>query len=180
MKKPLLALSITVLALLVTFLAGACASYNIQPIAASALKDWTADKCSLPSGYIIYQPELYFSATITTEPSGKQTVAVSPLYLPNYQKAYRLTTHNFLGKADFSFTLTDGWKLTQIADKSDNTTVANTLASQLKTLLSAAGVDVKGVTEKSKTRTLLYRPAFDEKTGYFTNFVAITAIDDAN
>jgi len=180
MKKLLPVLFLVALALVTTLFTGGCASYDIQPIAASTLKEWGGEKGSLPSGYIIYQPELYFSATITQESSGKQTVTVSPLFLPNYQKPYRLTTHNFLGKADFTFALENGWKLTQISDKSDNTTVANTLAGQLKTLLTAVGVEVKGVAEKPKTRTLLYRPAFDEKTGYFTNFVAVAAVDDTN
>ncbi|MCX6908273.1 MAG: hypothetical protein NTY01_09545, partial [Verrucomicrobia bacterium] len=118
MKKLLPVLSLVALALVTAFLSGGCASYDIQPIAASKLKEWGEDKGSLPSGYIIYQPELYFSATITTEGTNKQTVTVAPLYLPNYQKPYRVTTHNFLAKADFSFTFDNGWKLTQITDKS--------------------------------------------------------------
>jgi len=39
-----------------------------------------------------------------------------------------VTTHNILAKADFTFNFENGWKLTSIADKRDNSTVANTLA----------------------------------------------------
>jgi len=178
-KLPIILLLVAV-SLGTAFLTGGCASYDIQPIAASTLKEWNNDKKSLPSGYIIYQPELYFSVSITESNQG-QTLTVTPQYLPNYQKPYRITTHNFLGKADFAFTLTDGWKLTQLSDKSDNTTLANTLASQLKTILSAGGIpDVKGPSGATpKTRTILYRPVFDEKTGFFTSFTQVGVIADS-
>ena len=116
MKKTLFFVS------LVAALTGGCAWYDIQPISASSLNNWGKTN-SLPEGYIFYQPELYFSATIVTDstaPTGKANITVTPLWLPNYQKPYRLTTHNFLAKADFSFNLENGWKLTQIADKGDN------------------------------------------------------------
>lgn len=183
MKKLLPVLSLVPLVLLTPFLGVGCASYSIQPIAASALKDWGRENGPLPLGYIFYQPELYFSATITVDPAtGKQSAVVTPLYLPNYQKPYRLTTHNFLGKSDFSFNFENGWKLTQIADKADNTAVANALAGQLKTILSAAGAAAlkSGEPRPPKTRTLLYRPIFDEKTGYFTGFAEVAGIDDTN
>ena len=181
MKKLPAILSLVAVSLMTAFLTGGCASYDIQPIAASTLKEWNNDKKSLPSGYIIYQPELYFSVSIT-ETSQGQTLTVTPLFLPNYQKPYRITTHNFLGKADFAFTLTDGWKLTQLSDKSDNTTLANTLASQLKTILTAGGIaDVKFAPGTApKTRTILYRPVFDEKTGFFKSFDHVGVIADSS
>jgi hypothetical protein len=157
---------------LVALLAGGCAWYKIQPISADSLNGWGRTNC-LPAGYIFYQPELYFSATIVTESTGstsKQTVTVSPLWLPNYQKPYRVTTHNILAKADFTFNFDNGWKLTSIADKGDNSTVANTLAGQLTTVLKAAAlVRTPGQQPPSQTRVILYRPKFDE-AGYCTNF----------
>ena len=125
---------------LAALLTGGCAWYNIQPISADSLNGWGKTNC-LPEGYVFYQPELYFSATIVTESTGstnKQNVTVTPIWLPNYQKPYRVTTHNILAKADFTFNFENGWKLTSIADKGDNSTMANTLAGQLTTVLKTA------------------------------------------
>ncbi len=55
-------------------LAGGCACYKIQPVAASSLEDW-AKTSQPPEGYIFYQPELYFSATFladATQTAGSQ------------------------------------------------------------------------------------------------------------
>ena len=124
MKRFFCLLSLTAL-----FTSG-CAWYKIQPVSADSLNGWGKTNC-LPEGYIFYQPELYFSATIVTESTNKQTVTVSPVWLPNYQKPYRVTTHNILAKADFTFNFENGWKLTSIADKGDNSTVANTWPASL-------------------------------------------------
>jgi hypothetical protein len=110
---------------------------------------------------------------IVTEAAGstnKQSITVTPVWLPNYQKPYRVTTHNFLAKADFTFNFENGWKLTSIADKGDNSTVANTLAGQLTTVLKATGLGMMASQQPPpKTRFILYRPTFD-KDGYFDGF----------
>lgn len=174
--------TLSVFFLAVAWFAGGCAYYKIQPVPAASLKDW--GKTNGPrEGYIFYQPELYFSATILTEsadtggdPQAKQTVTVAPLYLPNYQKPFRVTTWNFLAKSDFTFNFEDGWKLTQISDKADNSAVANTLAGQLQTILSAAkGTgSFKLAAGASKTRVILYRPIFD-RNGYIESFKEVGA-----
>jgi len=156
---------------LAAVLTGGCAWYKIQPIPASSVNNWGRTN-GLPEGYIFYQPELYFSATIVTDSTGstsKQNVTVTPLWLPNYQKPYRVTTHNFLAKADFTFNFENGWKLTAIADKGDNSTVANALAGQLTTALKVAGVPLKLTEQTSQTRVILYRPTFDAD-GYINGF----------
>jgi hypothetical protein len=123
---------------LAAVLTGGCAWYKIQPISADSLNGWGRTNC-LPAGYIFYQPELYFLATIVTE-------------------------------ADFTFNFENGWKLTSIADKGDNSTVANTLANQLTTALKAAeGLKGTSLQQPSKTRVILYRPKFN-KNGYFNGF----------
>ena len=170
--------------LAVAWFADGCAYYKIRPVAAASLKDW--GKINGPrEGYIFYQPELYFSATILTEsanaggdPQAKQTVTVAPLYLPNYQKPFRVTTWDFMAKSDFTFNFEDGWKLTQISDKADNSAVANTLAGQLQTILSAAkGTgSFKLAASASKTRVILYRPIFD-RNGYIESFKEVGATE---
>lgn len=165
------------LPILAALTGGGCAWYNIQPMARAEVKRWGEPGKALAEGYIFYQPELYFSATITTEmvknklgeDESKQTITVTPLYLPNYNKPYRMTTHNFLAKSDFGFDFENGWKLTRLSDKADNSTLANTLAGQLDTILKATG-GVKGISAPSKTRAVLYRPTFNDATGYFEGF----------
>jgi hypothetical protein len=100
-----------------------------------------------------------------------QSISVAPLYLPNPAKAYRVTTHNFLGKADFEFTFQNGWQLTQLNDKSDNTTVATALAGQLQTILTAAGAITKNAAPPNKLRVFLYKPEYADD-GTITNFSA--------
>ncbi len=166
-----------VLPLATALLAGGCAYYKIQPISVSSLQNW--GKTDGPrEGYVFYQPELYFAATIATDSAGdkgtaqtKQNVTVTPIYLPNHERPYRLTTHNFLAKADFTFNFENGWKLTQISDKSDNTAVANTLAGELKTMLSVAGVkaQVEPGTNAPKQRVIFFRPEYDDE-GYIKSF----------
>jgi len=158
-------------------LAGGCAYYKIQPVSASSVQNW--GKTDGPQeGYVFYQPELYFAATIATDSASdkgtaqaKQNVTVAPIYLPNHARPYRVTTHNFLAKADFTFNFENGWKLTQISDKSDNTSVANALAGELKTMLSAAGVKAMAETGTNapKERVILYRPEYDHE-GYIKSF----------
>ena len=163
---------------LVAALTGGCAWYDIQPISASSLNNWGKTN-ALPEGYIFYQPELYFSATIVTDstaPTGKANITVTPLWLPNYQKPYRLTTHNFLAKADFSFNLENGWKLTQIADKGDNSTVANTLAGELTTMLKAAGMAATPGNPPPKTQIILYHPTVNPENGCFNGFEEVSVI----
>lgn len=165
---------------LAALLTGGCAWYKIQPISADSLNGWGKTRC-LPDGYIFYQPELYFSATIVPDSAGsadKQNVTVTPLWLPNYQKPYRVTTHNILARADFTFNFENGWKLTQIADKGDNSTVANTLAGQLTTILKAAGFATLSTAPTPKTRVLLYRPTFNPTNGYFNGFEEVSAAAD--
>ena len=159
---------------LAVFLTGGCAWYKIQPVSADSLNKW--GKTNGPAeGYIFYQPELYFSATIVTESTGstgKQSVTVTPIWLPNYQKPYRVTTHNILAKADFTFNFENGWKLTSIADKGDNATLANTLTGQLTTVLKTAeGLKaIEGQQPPVKTRVILFRPSYDPANGYINGF----------
>jgi hypothetical protein len=168
--------TLCVFPLAAALLAGGCTYYKIQPVSASSLQSW--GKTNGPrEGYVFYQPELYFAATIATD-SGSANVTVAPIYLPNHERPYRMTTHNFLAKADFTFNFENGWKLTQISDKSDNTVVANTLAGELKTMLSAAGVKAMtgAGTNAPKQRVILYRPEYDDG-GYIKSFKQVGVME---
>jgi hypothetical protein len=93
------------------------------------------------------------------------------MWLPNYQKPYQVTTHNILAKADFTFGFENGWKLNSIADKGDNSTVANTLAGQLTTAIRTMAIPREAnPQETTKTRVILYRPVYNPTNGYITKF----------
>jgi hypothetical protein len=162
------ALSLTVIT--ASSLSG-CAWYSIKPIAPVAAAGWKGSA----DGYVFYQPELYFLVTppgaskggSTNAPAGAGGEAdkgsgwtVTPVYLPNPKKPYEVTTHNFLAKSDFAFNFKDGWQLTSISDKADNTTVANTIAGELKTILAAGGLGIASV-PKSDKQTFLLQPTYD-------------------
>jgi len=73
-------------------------------------------------GYDVYRPEPY----LLIKPE-KETNTAEIIWLPNYSQRYRIKTWNFLGNADFIFGIQDGWQLTNISDKSDNTATASKL-----------------------------------------------------
>jgi hypothetical protein len=173
---------------LVSFCLAGCATYTIQPVSAKKLdKQWNSGDAE--KGYVFYQPELYFLVTPVAAPkSSTNSVAtgkaidsganngdafsVTPIYLPNPNKPYRVTTFNFLAKSDFAFNFKDGWQLSSIADKADNTTIANTVAGELKTILSAGGLPMMLVapSPSEEWKTFLLHPVYDPDTGIITNF----------
>jgi hypothetical protein len=113
--------------------------------------------------------------------ASRRAVTVTPLYLPNYQKPFRVTTWNFLAKSDFTFNFENGWKLTQISDKADNSAVANTLAGQLQTMSAAEGAgpfqaQSTGASNAPQLRVILFRPIFDQN-GYIKSFKEVGATE---
>jgi len=110
-------------------------------------------------GYDVYQPEPYLQVQYNDKGSTGQII-----WLPNYKKRYRISTWNLLAKADFSFTIQDGWMLTNISDKSDNT-------SGLPKLLEMVGPLVSGLTAghpepgASTPDVRLFRLVFCKETG---------------
>lgn len=168
---------------LVTLLLCGCAGYDISPVNVSktdlSAANWGTKNGNHSEGYLIYQPELYFKAVLTPavkDATGKVTapesLTLSPFYLPNYKKPYRVTTHNFLSKADFTFAFADGWQLTAIADKSDNSTVANTLAGQLSAILTTAKVFGLDGGSTTTVATAFYHPSYDDN-GIITGFTKV-------
>jgi hypothetical protein len=174
-------LAFTAIGLASAILCG-CASYTVQPVAGTKLNgDWQSEKAA--KGYVFYQPELYFlvtrgsaqnaSTNKDTSSQADNKVSVTPLYLPNPEKAYRLTTFNCLAKSDFEFTFKDGWQLTSITDKGDNTTIANTLAGELATAVSTAAKIRETSAPATKTNTtFLLHPEYNE-AGIITGFTTV-------
>ena len=160
-----------------------CAMNTIQPISAKKLNSqWHSGTAN--AGYVFYQPELYFLVTPGSPQKGStnnvvadknSVLDVTPIYLPNPKKPYRVTTFNFLAKSDFAFNFKDGWELSSIADKADNTTVANTVAGELKTILNASGFSAMMASPSSseEKKSFLLHPIYNPKSGIITGFSVI-------
>ncbi|MGA2138181.1 MAG: hypothetical protein ABSH14_04890 [Verrucomicrobiia bacterium] len=176
---------------LIAFCLAGCATYTIQPVSARKLdKQWNSGDAE--KGYVFYQPELYFLVTPVVAPKSPSNnvstakpdssadssaaFSVTPIYLPNPNKPYRVTTFNFLAKSDFAFNFKDGWQLSSIADKADNTTIANTIAGELKTILGAGGLSMMSLAPSPSTKerkAFLLHPIYNPDTGIITDFSVI-------
>ena len=92
-----------------------CAGYSVRPHPGENAE-----------GLRFYRPEPYLLVTLkATENTTAKTTTLEPtvavVWLPNYDEEYVITTWSFLSKAEFAFTLTDGWRLASISAKSDTT-----------------------------------------------------------
>ncbi len=144
----------TLLLLAITFsgisVLSGCAGYSIQHKGEG-------------KGYDVYRPEPYLLVK-----KGEKEYVAEIIWLPNYEERYRIKTWNCFGKADFQFDITDGWKLTKISDKGDNTAVASQLLKFAEAVLPELLRDQKtGLREDPSSRGVfhLYRFVYDENTG---------------
>ena len=172
MKNKITLIAVPVLTAGLFVLAG-CASYTIQPVPPTAPGSWGGNTSR--EGYVFYEPELYFLVTSVPAPASKPDAApvitATPVYLPNPNKPYRVTTHNFLAKSDFTFNFKDGWQLTSIEDKSDNSAVTAALVGQMKTFFDSTFMKPNPA-EQPLPRTFLLHPEFDA-AGVVTNIVPV-------
>jgi hypothetical protein len=141
---------IKALAFLVAFSISGCAGYSIT-------------KDGQGVGYDVYRPEPYLLVK-----NGDKGPEASILWLPNFTQRYRISTWNFLGKADFEFDLTDGWRLTKISDKSDNTTIASKLLDIVEKATKSATIALTGSVE-------LFRLEYN-KEGEFVGMRQVSAL----
>lgn len=148
-------------------LASGCAGYTIQR--QSRVEGRLVD--SGKPGYLVYGPKPYLLQTPVFDKEGKDVTgySFSVIYLPDYSAPYRVDTFNFLAKSDITFSFTNGWMLTSVADKSDNTTIAAEVLKSVTALLPQfAPADVKG-TEKADAIPILYEICFSAE-GKFSGF----------
>ncbi len=118
-------------------------------------------------GYDVYKPEPYLLVKPATDKVDAEIV-----WLPNYSQRYRIKTWNFLGKADFEFNIDNGWKLTKISDKSDNTTIPSKLLDILQQATKAGTVALTGQAQ-------LFRLVYNEK-GEFIGLKLVPFIEGSN
>lgn len=140
-----------------------CAGYSIKP-------QW--DK-NLSSGYQVYAPHPHLLVN-TTIANNMVTQTASIIYLPDYSKPYKVRTWNFLGKADFSFTFDQGWNLTAISDKSDNTAATKEFANTAIKLLGLTTQAVSPTADGTAVYTAkIYRLVFDETNGHLIRLAPV-------
>ena len=134
----------------------------------------------------MYRPQPYLllipneKGTETPEPSGKNSatdVTVNGIkyigrifYLPDYSKPYEIKSWGLLGKANFTFDITDGWQLVKISDQADNSGLATSIPGLISTVLPGLNMGNKSLlkhplTSDSKNDCLLYRIIINENSG---------------
>lgn len=118
-------------------------------------------------GYDVYKPEPYLLVKPSADSADKLGAEI--VWLPNYSQRYRIKTWNFLGKADFEFDIENGWKLTKISDKSDNTAIPSKVLDILQQ-------SIKGRPAASPQKTVLYRFVYNEK-GEFVGLKPVPFIE---
>lgn len=137
-----------------------CAGYTVQ-----AMKPDGSGKNG-PSGYTVYEPKPYILRTpILDDKAVLKGYQFSVVYLPDYSRPYKVRTQNFLAKSDIQFTFKDGWMFTNIADKSDNTTIASDLIKAAQAILPGLrGID-GAANATSDTVPVLYEIEFSRENG---------------
>ena len=152
---------------LAALLAG-CAGYTIQQV--------PPELSGGPPGYDVYTPEPYLQGVPSVVDAGSSKKALVMTYnvvwLPNYAKRYRVRSWSGLGKANFVFTFTDGWKLTALTDQGDNSNVLAAIVDLTKHLLPAGilasgkvnenGTFVEGSMETAWADPVLFKIEFDD------------------
>ena len=124
------------------------------------------------AGYDVYRPEPYVLLSPKLNNTGEVTGYDGAIvWLPDYGTRYRIHTWNLLGKADFDFKFRDGWMLTGLTDKSDNTELAKaliqsatTLAAQAKESVTTKALeteDGKVKDDKKEYQPILFKIIFD-------------------
>jgi hypothetical protein len=131
-----------------------CAGYSITPDTRG-------------NGYVVYRPEPYLLVSYSTSGDSKNptvTTTASIVYLPNFRYPYRVESHSNLGKADFKFTFDDGWRLTGVEDRGDNSDLAGKVLDIIKSSVPGPK-SLASLMQGPQPSFDLYGFEFDEKTG---------------
>ena len=93
-----------------------CAALDMKPLTAQQAADAHSEGNDI-KGYIVYHPVIA-TQIITSEGKCK---AETPFILgPDYSKPFSINSRSGFGKSDVSITITNGWLLASVIDKSDN------------------------------------------------------------
>jgi hypothetical protein len=146
------------LALLLSSLliASGCAHYDIDAIGSAGYQ-------SGHEGYVCYEPDPYLAVLPMIDKDGKPTdqMNIQLVWLPNYDRAYRVTSTAGLSKADFAFTFQNGWMLTAVNDKADNSAFGS---KGLDFILNAAKSGISFMSAGAEKKPM-FIPVFVDKQG---------------
>jgi hypothetical protein len=140
----------------VGFAVAGCAGYSIQK-----------DGCG--PGYDVYTPEPYLLRKPIVASGNLVGFQFDVVWLPNYQKRYRVHAWAGLGKAHFKFTFAEGWQLTAVDAEADNTEILKQFVDLTKHLVPAGAAggqtlmpekSAEALGEDSKN-PILYKIEFD-------------------
>ena len=136
--------------------------------------------------YRVYRPQPYLllipneKGTEPQAPSGKTgatEVVVNGtkyigriFYLPDYSKPYEIKSWGLLGKANFTFEITDGWQLVKISDQADNSGLTSSLPGLISTVFPGLIQKTKSSRNNDaksdiKNDFFLFRIIIDENSG---------------
>lgn len=116
------------------------------------------------AGYDVYRPEPYLMVR-----QGQKELAAEIVWLPNYNESYRIDAWNLLGKAEFQFEIEDGWRLTRITHKSDNTALASDLVDVVQKAAQSGTFALSGDFQ-------LFRLVFDQ-AGAFVSLQPVPVLE---
>jgi len=134
------------------------------------------------SGYVLYAPMVVVDVTLREVCVGKDAAgkcvneprcsAGQPFLLPDYAKPYRVDIRSGLGKAGVEVGISDGWRIGNLKDSSDNTQILGLVEK----ILTGAGVfSVKSATDGAPSKECkaagLYRVDIDDKGAKLTQLL---------
>ena len=121
-------------------------------------------------GYVVYEPVVTVEVSIKDvclagkDANGNcnaatvtQCAASTPFLLPDYSRPYLIKSKSGFGKAGVDIAITDGWRLANIKDNSDNTAILGSFEKLLG--LKSAAPDARGTKCKAPG---LYRVTLEE------------------
>lgn len=124
--------SITVIMISIFGLIG-CAGVDITPITHDRAQN-AHEAGSTDKGYIVYEPAIFVEVSkkevcVAKDDKGnckvqETTCSVgAPFVMPDYKKPYLVNVKSGFGKSGADITITDGWRLGNVKDNSDNTAI---------------------------------------------------------
>jgi hypothetical protein len=147
----------------------ACATAEIRKVT----KDDTVE------GVRFYRPTPYLLVSLTGA-EGQQggswnlDLSYQIIWLPNTSQQYEIRPKGFVGTADLTVTLTDGWNLQQFTLNREGH-AAETFKEAVGGFTSLVGALSEEAIEGLRFRPGLYRLEFDDKTGHLKSIVEVPA-----
>ena len=107
-----------------------CSKLVIDPVSTNEVESLRSAG-NTQNGYIVYEPRVLFPITYSVDEDGKEScTAGDPIYVPNFERPYRVDPRAGFGNSDLTLEIANGVFLSKAIDKSDNTAVLDFLAAR--------------------------------------------------